>query len=90
MMQSSMIGKIEKAGAKVVLCTPTVIGELKDGKNKSDNKLDQYSDISRKIAKDGNLTLCDLRKAFVDHVATANDKNGMSGGTCIREPTETH
>jgi lysophospholipase L1-like esterase len=74
-----VIGKIEKSGARVVLCTPTVIGERTAGGNKSDAKLDQYADISRKIAKDGKLPLCDLRKAFVDHLAKNNEKNAERG-----------
>ncbi len=74
-----VIGKCEKAGARVVLCTPTVIGELTGGANKLDPQLDAYADISRKVAKDMKLTLCDLRKAFVDHLATHNDKNATRG-----------
>ena len=74
-----VIGKIEKAGARVILCTPTVIGEFPVGENKLDAKLDAYSDISRKIAKEGKLTLCDLRKAFVDHLAKNNDKKSEKG-----------
>lgn len=67
-----VIGKCTKAGAKVIVCTPTVIGELPGGANKLDEKLDQYAAISRKIAKELHLPLCDLRKAFVDHL---NEKN---------------
>lgn len=74
-----VIGKCQKAGARVVLCTPTVIGERTGGANKLDAKLDAYADISRKVAKDMNLTLCDLRKAFVDHLAQANTKNAEKG-----------
>ena len=66
-----IIGKIKDGGARVVLCTPTVIGEKKGGANKLDAKLDEYADISRKVAKDTGSQLCDLRKAFADHL----DKN---------------
>ena len=65
-----IIGKIKGAGARVVLCTPTVIGEKKTGTNKLDAKLDEYAEISRKVAKETGAQLCDLRKAFVD---TFND-----------------
>src|SRR5207302_3527654 len=47
-----IIGKIKKAGARVVLCTPSVIGEKKGGGNKLDEKLDAYAAISRKVAKE--------------------------------------
>lgn len=74
-----VIGKIEKGGGRVILCTPTVIGEKTGGGNKLDAKLDQYAAISRKIAADQKLTLCDLRKAFVDHLAKVNAKDAPSG-----------
>jgi lysophospholipase L1-like esterase len=63
----------------VILCTPTVIGEKKAGKNKLDSKLDEYADISRKVAKDTGVELCDLRKAFVDYLAKNNEKDKESG-----------
>jgi len=74
-----VIGKIQAAGAKVVLCTPSVIGELKAGANKLDAKLDQYADISRKLAADLKLPLCDLRKAFVEHLQAHNPDNKDKG-----------
>jgi lysophospholipase L1-like esterase len=73
-----VIGKIKDSGARVILCTPTVIGEKPTG-NKLDEKLDAYSDISRKVAKDLGLPLCDLRKAFVDYLKE-NNKEGKDSG----------
>lgn len=67
-----IIGKIKDSGARVVLCTPTVIGEKKTGANSLDAKLDEYAEISRKVAKDTGVQLCDLRKAFVDHLSKNN------------------
>ena len=74
-----VIGKCRDAGATVVLCTPTVIGEKKDGANNLDTKLDQYSDISRKMSKELKLPLCDLRKAFADHLKGNNKENADKG-----------
>lgn len=74
-----VIGKIQAAGAQVILCTPTVIGEKKDGANKLDSKLDQYADISRKLAEEMKLPLCDLRKAFVEHLKANNPEDKESG-----------
>jgi lysophospholipase L1-like esterase len=74
-----VIGKIRDAGATVILCTPTVIGEKKAGANKLDAQLDQYADISRKLAKDLDLPLCDLRKAFVDHLQANNPDDQERG-----------
>jgi lysophospholipase L1-like esterase len=67
-----VIGRIKGSGARVVLCTPTVIGEKKAGGNKLDAQLDEYAGISRKVAADTGSKLCDLRKAFVDHLAANN------------------
>jgi len=74
-----VIGKITAGGARVILCTPTVIGEKKAGGNPLDAKLDQYADISRGIAKELKLQLCDLRKAFVDQLATGNPDDKSAG-----------
>jgi len=80
-----IIGKIKDSGARVILCTPTVIGEKKAGANKADKQLDEYADISRKVAKDTGSQLCDLRKAFVDHLAKNNaddkEKGILTGDT---------
>jgi lysophospholipase L1-like esterase len=74
-----VIGKISAADGKVILCTPTVIGEKKDGGNKLDAQLDEYADISRRIAKELKLPLCDLRKAFTDYLKTNNPDNKDKG-----------
>jgi lysophospholipase L1-like esterase len=74
-----VIGKIKDSGAQVILCTPTVIGEKRDGANKLDAKLDEYSDVSRAVAKELRLPLCDLRKAFVEHLKTNNKDDKESG-----------
>jgi isoamyl acetate esterase len=74
-----VIGRIQKADSKVLLCTPTVIGELTGGKNKNDARLDEYSEVGRKVAKKMKVPVCDLRKAFADHLK-ANNEGGKSSG----------
>ncbi len=74
-----VIGKITAAGARVVLCTPSVIGEKTDGKNPLDKKLDEYAAISRKVAKELKLPICDLRKAFLAHLKENNPTNKAKG-----------
>jgi lysophospholipase L1-like esterase len=80
-----VIMKCTDAGARVILCTPTVIGEKPNGENKLDAKLDEYADISRKVARDTKVQMCDLRKAFVDYLKTNNpdkkDKGILTGDT---------
>ena len=70
-----IIGKIKDAGGRVVLCTPTVIGEKKPGTNKLDAQLDEYAEVSRKVAKETGVPLCDLRKAFQDYLTKNNADN---------------
>jgi lysophospholipase L1-like esterase len=74
-----VIGKCTAAGAKVILCTPTVIGEKKAGANSLDAKLDEYAGISRKVAAELKIPLCDLRKAFVDHLKDNNPEDKEKG-----------
>ncbi len=60
----ALITKLQAANAKVILCTPAVIGEKTDFSNEQDGDLNQYSQLIRDLAKRRNLPLCDLRKAF--------------------------
>jgi lysophospholipase L1-like esterase len=74
-----IIGHIKDAGARVVLCTPSVIGEKKNGANSLDSKLDEYADISRAVARDEKVHLCDLRKAFQDYLKEHNADDREKG-----------
>ena len=74
-----IIGKIQKAGARVIVCTPSVIGEKKGGGNKLDARLDEYAALSRKVAKDTGSQLCDLRKAFQTYLDKHNSEDKEAG-----------
>lgn len=74
-----VIGRCRLAGARVVLCTPSVIGEKTDGSNPLDAKLDEYSEISRKVARQSGTELCDLRAAFQTYLKANNPENKESG-----------
>jgi lysophospholipase L1-like esterase len=74
-----LIARIEKAGAVVVLATPSVIGEKNDGANKLDKMLDEYAAISRKVAADTKVTLCDLHADFQTHLKQHNKDNKDRG-----------
>ncbi|MCH1439878.1 MAG: DUF1080 domain-containing protein [Rubripirellula sp.] len=74
-----LVKKISESGARVVLCTPSVIGEKKEGANSLDEMLDEYSAISRKVAVETGVTLCDLRKSFIDHLKSNNPANKPNG-----------
>ena len=75
----SLVDRIRSAGAKVVLCTPTVIGEKPAGENPLDAMLDEYADVTRSVAADMKTGLIDLRKACVVHLATANATKSEKG-----------
>jgi lysophospholipase L1-like esterase len=74
-----MIEKIKAAKARVILCTPSVIGEKRFGENNLDKLLDEYSDISRKVAKDTGVQLLDLRLKFQDYLVQNNCLNKPKG-----------
>lgn len=75
----ALIKKIQANGAKVVLCTPAVIGEKKDGGNEQDADLDKFSNSIRKISQETGLPLCDLRKIFLDYNVEHNKENVEKG-----------
>ena len=74
-----MIAKINAIGARVILCTPTVIGEKPDGSNPDDKRLDEYADISRKVARETKSQLLDLRAACIGYLKQHNPDNAERG-----------
>jgi lysophospholipase L1-like esterase len=70
-----IIARVRYSGAEVVLCTPSVIGEKTDGTNPQDQMLEEYCAISRKIALDQGIRLCDLRKAFIAYLTAHKKEN---------------
>ena len=67
-----LAARIAKRGARVVLCTPSVIGERKNGANPWDKQLEEYAGVVRQVAGDLKVPLCDLRQAFIDYLAKHN------------------
>ena len=74
-----IIEKIQAAGAKVVICTPTVVGEKKGFVNELDGDLNKYSEIVRRIAKNKNVELIDLHKNIIDYINKHNPEDKSSG-----------
>jgi isoamyl acetate esterase len=74
-----IVERIQKNGAQVVLCTPSVIGEKYDGSNPEDDDLEQYASVSRAVARQTKAVLCDLRKAFIDFLKKNNPQNREEG-----------
>ncbi len=71
----AMIKKLKAQNIRIILCTPTVIGEKNDNSNMQDGDLNQYAKIIRDIASKNSLQLCDLRKYFQDYLAQNNPEN---------------
>lgn len=78
----SLIKRCTDAGARVVLSTPSVIGEKHDGSNELDKLLAEFCEISRKVAMETGTTLLDLNAAFNKYEKEYNvanqDKNVLT------------
>lgn len=74
-----IVRKIQQAGAQVLLCTPSVIGEKTDGSNRFDPMLDEYAAISRKVARAHRCGLLDLRRRFLAELKRRNKDNRAKG-----------
>ena len=87
----AIISDIKSLGSKIVLCTPTVIGEntgdfelgnqFKDVETmeKMNGDLDTFSDVVRKLSNEYETELLDLRKIFMDYLAENNINNDAAG-----------
>lgn len=75
----ALINKIQGNGAKVILCTPAVIGEKKNGVNEMDSELDKYAEEIRKLAVTNRLPLVDLRKLFTTYDQENNPEDLYKG-----------
>ena len=86
-----IITDIKAVGAKIILCTPTVIGE-NNGEFKLNNNfkdidtmeimnkdLDAFSDVVRNLSFEFNTDLLDLRKKFKEYISENNDQNMPKG-----------
>lgn len=74
-----LVSEARQTGAAVILATPAVAGEKNDGTNPQDAKMDQYAAISGKVAAANQVVLCDLRKAFIEHLKRNNPENKPRG-----------
>lgn len=75
----AIIDKIYAKGSKLILCTPSVIGEKNDFSNQQDGDLNEYSKIVRKLAEKNKCTLTDLRQIFLDYELKNNKGNQERG-----------
>lgn len=88
-----IIGDLKSNGARVILCTPTVIGENKgeftlvnqfkdiETMEIMNRDLDAYSDVIRKLSSELNTDLLDLREIFMSYISENNPNNESFGIT---------
>ena len=62
-----------------MLCSLTSLGEKHDGSNRIDKKLDEFADVARAVAREQNVPLNDLRRAFVAYWKEHNRDNRDRG-----------
>lgn len=74
-----IVKRINEIGARIILCTPSVIGEKSDGSNMHDRDLDQYANVTRNIASTTGNVLCDLRRVFIQYLQEVNTSLAESG-----------
>ncbi len=75
----ALIKKFTDKNIKVIVCTPSVIGERNDNSNQQDGDLNQYSKVIRSIADEFKLPVVDLRNAFANYLQKNNPKNEEKG-----------
>jgi lysophospholipase L1-like esterase len=75
----AIIAKLQASDARVIVCTPAVIGEKNDFSNELDGDLNKYCNIIRDMANDLHVPLIDLRKAFVEYEVKNNTTNVDKG-----------
>lgn len=76
---NALIKKLKENNIKVILCTMATIGEKTDFTNDQDGDLNHYANIIRKVAKDNNCGLVDLRKTFLEYNLQHNKENKDRG-----------
>ena len=74
-----ILTKILEAGSKVILCTPGVIGEKNHGLNPLDDILDSYTTIIKKLGREYDIHVIDIRSAFMDYFKENNPENLSAG-----------
>jgi lysophospholipase L1-like esterase len=75
----AILVKLLAANISVIICTPTVIGELQNNANLDDNDLNEYSKLIAKMAAEYKIELCDTRTAFVKRIHDSNYENVAEG-----------
>lgn len=76
---SAIISQLQEKNVRVILCTPSVIGEKYDFTNQQDGDLNAYAQAVRDLAKKFNCDLVDLRQEFLNYEKANNSGNAEKG-----------
>jgi lysophospholipase L1-like esterase len=76
---TAIIKKLHDKDIKVYLVTPAVVGEKTDYTNELDGDLNRYSTIIKRIAKNNNCEVLDLRNDFHQYLLSHNTENKEKG-----------
>ena len=76
---NAVVKKLQDKGIKVLLTTPSTIGEKTDNTNQQDGDLNKYSNIIRRIAAEKSCGLIDLRRDFLAYNLKNNPQNDEKG-----------
>jgi lysophospholipase L1-like esterase len=76
---TNLIQRIEAAGARGIICTPTVISESVDPDDANYALLEEYATICRSVAAEADCQLIDLRMLFTDYLLLNNTDDAASG-----------
>lgn len=68
-----------KNGTEPVLATLSVRGELPTGANPDDARIEEFADITRRVAAAMNVTLVDLRRAYLAYLQNHNVRLRVDG-----------
>ena len=75
----ALIKRLRANGAKIIICTPSVIGEKTDNTNENDGDLNYFSTMIRRIANEDGTGLIDLRYEFMKYLKVNNPNNDSKG-----------
>lgn len=73
-----MVAMCKEQKATILLCTPTVIGE-ETKENKLNQTLREYAKITKGLAADEKLHICDLHTTFLEKLIKVNPENKHKG-----------
>jgi lysophospholipase L1-like esterase len=76
---TAIINKLQAKKIRVILCTPSTIGEKSDYTNQQDGDLNKYSQIIRDLARNYHCGLIDFRTIFHVYEQQNNPSNKDRG-----------